>query len=65
MGVVGARGIIGCVVVLWDNMVLELVRMEVGMFPILCWFRSCKDEFVWVFTWVYGPTRGREGGFLG
>ena len=33
-GVLNARGAVGGVVVFWDNRVLELVGMEVGLFSI-------------------------------
>ena len=44
-GVLNARGAVGGVVVLWDNRVLELVRMEVGLFSISCRFKNCEDSF--------------------
>ena len=55
----GARGATGGVVVFWDNRVLELVGMEVGIFSILCRFKNCEDGFLWTFTGVYGPTMKR------
>ena len=35
-----ARRAAGRVVVFWDNRVLELVGMEVGLFSISCWFKK-------------------------
>ena len=45
-GAVSARGAAGGVVVFWDNRVLELVGMEVGLFSILCRFKNCEDSFL-------------------
>ena len=49
----------GQVVVIWDNRVLDLVGMEVGLFSILCRFKNCEDSFLRIFTGVYGPTLKR------
>ena len=54
-GALNARGAIGEVVVFWDNRVLELVGMEVGLFSISCRFKNCEDGFRWTFSGVYGP----------
>ena len=51
-----AKGVVGGEVVIWDNRVLELVGMEVGLFSILCCFKSCENGLLWIFTGVYGPT---------
>ena len=58
-GAVNARGAAGGVVVIWDNRVLELVGIEVGLFSISCRFKNCEDGFLWIFTGVYGPTLKR------
>ena len=58
-GVLNARGAAGGVVVLWDNRVLELVGMEVGLFSISCRFKNCEDGFKWIFSEVYNPTMKR------
>ena len=55
-GVMSARGAAGGVVVFWDNRVLELMGMEVGLFSVSCRFKNCEDGFLWTFTGVYGPT---------
>ena len=62
-GALNARGAAGGVIVFWDNKVLELVGMEVGLFSISYRFKNCKDSFRWIFSGVYGPTmkRYREG----
>ena len=58
-GSLNARGAAGGVVVFWDNRVLELVGMEVGLFSISCRFKNCEDGFSWIFLGVYGPTLKR------
>ena len=58
-GVLNARGAAGGVLVFWDNRVLELVGMEVGLFSISCRFKNCEDGFSWIFSGVYGPTLKR------
>ncbi|RVW93853.1 Zinc finger CCCH domain-containing protein 37 [Vitis vinifera] len=58
-GSLNARGAAGGVVVFWDNRVLELVGMEVGLFSISCRFKNCEDGFRWIFSGVYGPTMKR------
>ncbi|RVW36583.1 LINE-1 retrotransposable element ORF2 protein [Vitis vinifera] len=55
-GAMSARGAAGGVVVFWDNRVLELIGMEVGLFSVSCRFKNCEDGFLWTFTGVYGPT---------
>ena len=63
-GVLNARGTAGGVVVFWDNRVLELVRIEVGLFSISCQFKNCEDGFVRIFSGVYGPTMKRYREFF-
>ena len=58
-GALNARGVAGGVVVYWDNRVLELMGMEVGLFSISCRFKNCEDGFRWIFSGVYGPTMKR------
>ncbi|RVW78982.1 Exonuclease 1 [Vitis vinifera] len=53
------RSAVGGVVVLWDNRVLELMGMEVGLFSISCRFKNVEDGFRWIFSGVYGPTLRR------
>ena len=43
--------------ILWDNRVLQLIRIEESSFTLLCRFRNCEDNFTWVFMGVYGPTK--------
>ncbi|RVW99999.1 hypothetical protein CK203_024721 [Vitis vinifera] len=54
-----ARGAAGGVLVMWDKRVLEGLEFEVGSFSISCRFRNC-ESFVWVFSGLYGPSKGRE-----
>ena len=55
-GVLNVRGAAGGVLVFWDNRVLEMIGMEVGLFSISCQFKNCEDGFSWIFSGVYGPT---------
>ena len=57
-GVVNDRGVVGGILVFWDNRVLEPVGMELGLYSISCRFKSCDDGFVEIFTRVYDPTLG-------
>ncbi|RVW16654.1 hypothetical protein CK203_080891 [Vitis vinifera] len=59
-----ARGTAGGVLVMWDKRVLEGLEVEVGSFSISCRFRNCEEGFVWVFSRLYGPIKGRERGEL-
>ena len=45
-GAVNARGVAGGILVFWDNKVLELVDMELGLYSIFCCFKSCDDGFI-------------------
>ena len=58
-GVLNAKGATRGVLVFWDNRVLELIGMEVGLFSISCRFKNCEDGFSWIFSRVYGPTLKR------
>ncbi|XP_059597084.1 uncharacterized protein LOC132254750 [Vitis vinifera] len=58
-GALDARGAVGGVVVFWDNRVLELMGMEVGIFSISCRFKNVEDGFRWTVSGVYGPTLRR------
>ena len=48
-GVLNARGAAGGVLVFWDNRVLELVGMEVGLFPFPVGSRTVKMALVGFF----------------
>ena len=58
-------GASGGILVFWDNMSLELVDLEVGLFSVLCHFRNVEDGFLWNFSEVYGPVFSPKGGLLG
>ena len=58
-GVLNAKGATRGVLVFWDNRVLELIGMEVGLFSISCRFKNCEDGFSWIFSGVYDPTLKR------
>ena len=51
--VVNASGVIGRVVVLWDNR--ELVGMEMDLFFIFCLFKIFEEVVVW--TCVYASNK--------
>ena len=34
--------------------------MELGAFSISCRFKNCEDNFVYMFTRVYGPVLAKE-----
>ena len=53
--VVNASGVIGRVVVLWDNRELELVGMEMDLFFIFCLFKNFEEVVVW--TCVYASNK--------
>lgn len=55
-----ARGAAGGVLVMWDKRVLEGLEIKVESFSISCRFRNCEEGFVWVFSGLYGPSKGRE-----
>ena len=44
------RGAAGGILVFWDNRVLELVGLEVGMYLISYHFKNCEDGGLWIFT---------------
>ncbi|RVW91675.1 LINE-1 reverse transcriptase-like [Vitis vinifera] len=58
-GDLDARGAARGVVVFWDNRVLELMGLEVGLFSISCRFKNVEDGFRWTFSRVYRPTLKR------
>ncbi|RVW51474.1 hypothetical protein CK203_084032 [Vitis vinifera] len=60
-GALDARGAAGGVVVFWDNRVLELMGLEVGLFSISCRFKNVEDGFRWTFSGVF-PNERRRGG---
>ena len=59
-GAMDSRGVVGGIVVFWDNRVLDLVYLQKGMFSISYIFKNCEDDFMWTFTGVYGPTMRRD-----
>ena len=46
--------------VFWDKRVLQLLEAEVGNFSVSCKFKSCEDDFCWIFSRVYGPSLKKE-----
>ena len=62
-GALNSKGAAGGVVVFWYNKVLQVLDVEVGNFSMSCLFKNCKDNEIWAFTGVYGPTQRRERPF--
>ena len=58
--VVNSRGAYSGVLVFWDNRVLHLLEVGVGMFLVFRRFKNCEDDFCWIFTRVYGPALKKE-----
>ena len=40
---VNSRGVVGGILVFWDNRLVELVDVEEGEFSISCRFKNCVD----------------------
>ena len=40
--------------------VLQLLEAGVGNFSVSCKFKSCEDDFCWIFSRVYGPSLKKE-----
>ena len=43
-GALNSRGVVGGVVVFWDNMVLQVWDIEVGRLFVSCRFKNCEDN---------------------
>ena len=63
-GSVHSRGQAGGILVFWDCRVLQLLEMETWQYSISCRFKNCNDNFIWIFTGVYGPVHYSEREFL-
>ena len=63
-GSVHSRGQAGGILVFWDCRVLQLLEMETWQYSISCRFKNCNDNFIWIFTGVYGPVHYYEREFL-
>ena len=57
-----AEGAYGGVLIFWDTQVIQLLEKEEGQCTLSCRFKSLEEDFIRVFTEVYGPTvyRRRE-----
>ena len=53
-GAIDAGGASGGILIFWDNRILELLELERGVYSISGRFRNVEDDFIWVFTGVYG-----------
>ena len=45
----------GGILIFWDTRVIQLLEKEEGQFTLSFRFKSLEEDFVWVFTGVYGP----------
>ena len=45
------------IVVLWDSRLVQLVGLEESCHTLSCKFLNCGDNFSWVFTGLYGPSK--------
>ena len=52
-----SEGASGGVVILWDTTVVQLVGMEESSYTLSCRFKNYADDFCWIFTGIYGPTK--------
>ena len=43
--------------ILWDTSVVQLVGVEESSYTLSCRFRNCVDEFSWIFTGIYEPSK--------
>ena len=43
---VNSKGATGGILVFWDNILVELVDLEEGVFSISCRFKNCVDGIV-------------------
>ena len=59
---VNAVGAFGGILIFWDSRTLQLMGTKDIQSTLSCKFRSCEDNFTWVFTGVYEPTtmEGRD-----
>ena len=53
---VNADGASGGILIFWDTRVIQLLEKEEDRYTLSCRFKSLEEDFVWVFTGVYGPT---------
>ena len=43
--------------ILWDSRVVQLIGVEESSYNLSCRFKNCGDDFTWIFTRIYGPTK--------
>lgn len=51
----GASGVAGGVLVLWDNRIFNRLGLEVGCYSVSCLLRLVENDNICVFSGVYGP----------
>ena len=55
-----AEGSIGGILLFWDKRRLSLVESEYGSYSLSCVFSMVEEDFLWMFTGVYGPVERRH-----
>jgi len=56
----GANGVSGEILLMWDRRVVEKVEECVGRYIVACSLRDTGDNVVWAFGEVYGPNDDRD-----
>ena len=56
MCAIKVEGVFGGILNFWDTWVIQLLEKEEGQYTLSCRFKSLEEDFIWVFTGVYGPT---------
>jgi hypothetical protein len=51
----GASGVTGGILIVWDRQVVEKIDECVGRYTVACSLHTTDDNFVWAFGGVYGP----------
>ena len=51
-----AKGASGGILIFWDTQVIQSLEKEEGQYILSSRFKSLEEDFIWVFTGVYGPT---------
>ena len=54
------EGASGGILILWDPRVLQLVEVDESRYSLSCKFWNIEDNFMWIFSGVYGPTSNKN-----
>ena len=52
-----ALGASGGILIFWDSRVIQLLEVLESRFSLSYKFKNCQDNFTWIFTGIYGPTK--------